>query len=139
MSRYGWLLAPALALLAPLALSGCAKNETPVAEAEHADHEHAEGEHGHDHEHGHEGHDHSNLTDDQAKIDAELAKLSPEDLKLAELQDKKCVVSDHLLGSMGAPIKITDVEGKDVFICCAGCEGELRDHADKYLAKIKKE
>ena len=134
MSRYGWLLAPALALLAPLALSGCAKNDKPVAEAEHA-----EGEHGHDHEHGHEGHDHSNLTDDQAKIDAELAKLSPEDLKLAELQDKKCVVSDHLLGSMGAPIKITDVEGKDVFICCAGCEGELRDHADKYLAKIKKE
>jgi hypothetical protein len=139
MSRYGWLLAPALALLAPLALSGCAKNDKPVAEAEHADHEHAEGEHGHDHEHGHEGHDHSNLTDDQAKIDAELASLPADEQKLVELQDKKCPVSDHLLGSMGKPIKITDVEGREVMVCCAGCEEPLRKEPEKYLAKLKKE
>jgi len=138
MSRYGWLLAPALALLAPLALSGCAKNDKPVSEAEHADHEHAEGEHSHD-EHGHEGHDHANLTEDQAKIDAELAKLTPEELKVAELQEKKCPVSDHLLGSMGKPILVTDVEGKDVLVCCAGCEEPLRKEPEKYLAKIKKE
>ncbi|MGD9648861.1 MAG: hypothetical protein AB7U73_24325 [Pirellulales bacterium] len=136
MSRYGWLLAPALAFLAPLALSGCVKHDTAISEEEHEEH----GEEGHDHEgHDHEGHSHENLTEDAAVIEAELAKLSPEDMKLAELQDKKCVVSDHLLGSMGAPIKVIDVEGKDVFICCAGCEAELREHPEKYLAKIKTE
>jgi hypothetical protein len=135
MSRYGWLLAPALAFLAPLALSGCAKNEKPtVAEGEHADHEHAEG----DHDHGHEGHDHP-VTSDPAVIEAELAKLSPEDMKLVELQDKKCIVSDEPLGAMGAPVKITDVNGKDVFICCSRCEEPLRKEPDKYLAKLKKE
>ena len=132
MSRYGWLLAPALALLAPLALSGCAKHDKPVSEAEHGDHEHAEGEH------GHEGHDHA-VTEDQATIDAELAKLSPEDMTLVELQDKKCIVTDEKLGAMGAPVKITDVNGKDVFICCSHCEEPLRKEPDKYLAKIKKE
>ncbi|MBX9789475.1 MAG: hypothetical protein K2Y37_11215 [Pirellulales bacterium] len=132
MSRYGWLLAPALALLAPLALSGCAKHEKPVvAEGEH-DHEHAEGEH------GHEGHDHP-VTDDPAAIKAELAKLSPEDMKLVELQDKKCIVSDEPLGAMGAPVKILDVNGKDVFICCSRCEEALRKEPDKYLAKLKQE
>ncbi len=129
MSRYGWLLVPALALLAPMALGGCAKSEKPVAEGEH---DHAEGEH------GHEGHDHP-VTSDPAVIEAELAKLSPEDLKLVELQDKKCIVSDEPLGAMGAPVKITDVNGKDVFICCSRCEEPLRKEPDKYLAKLKKE
>jgi Cu(I)/Ag(I) efflux system membrane fusion protein len=77
--------------------------------------------------------------DEQATIDAELAKLTPDDLKLAEAQAKLCPVSDHALGSMGAPVKVKDVNGRDVFICCEGCEEELRKNADKYLAKIKTE
>jgi YHS domain-containing protein len=68
-------------------------------------------------------------------VSAELAKLSPEDRALAEKQ-KTCPVSGALLGSMGVPYKVT-LKGQTVFLCCDGCEEELRKDADKYLAKLK--
>ncbi|NUQ62164.1 MAG: hypothetical protein HUU20_06735 [Pirellulales bacterium] len=63
-----------------------------------------------------------------------LAKLSAEDRAIAEKQ-KVCPVSGEPLGSMGTPYKVT-VKGRDVFLCCDGCEEEIKAHPDKYLAKL---
>jgi YHS domain-containing protein len=68
-------------------------------------------------------------------VPAGLAELSAEDRQLAEKQ-RVCPVSGDLLGAMGKPFKTT-VNGKTVFLCCQGCEQELKDNPDKYLAKIK--
>lgn len=77
--------------------------------------------------------------DEQAKeemeIAAALAKLSPEDRKLAELQ-KFCVIGEERLGAMGKPVKIT-VKGETVFLCCKGCTKEAEEDADKTLARLK--
>ena len=70
-----------------------------------------------------------------AEVRAELAKLPPDDRALAEKQ-KVCPVTGELLGSMGAPYKVT-VKGRTVFLCCAGCEEKLKKDPDKYLAKLK--
>ena len=66
---------------------------------------------------------------------AGLAELSVEDRQLAEKQ-RICPVSGDLLGAMGKPFK-TSVKGQTVFLCCEGCEQELKDNPDKYLAKLK--
>ncbi|MEO0965297.1 MAG: hypothetical protein AAFY08_09275 [Planctomycetota bacterium] len=46
-----------------------------------------------------------------------------------------CVVSDEKLGSMGEIITI-EVEGRDVLLCCAGCESMVRAEPAKYLAML---
>lgn len=72
--------------------------------------------------------------DEQQEIEKALAGLSEEDRALAEKQ-KTCPVSGALLGTMDTPPKVT-VEGRDVFLCCAGCEGPLKEDPKKYLAKL---
>lgn len=79
----------------------------------------------------HTDHDHS----DMDKMKAELAKLSPEDAAAVEKQHV-CPVTDEMLGSMGAPMEV-DVDGTQVWICCAGCKDKLLESPDKYLAKLK--
>ncbi|HEX5470558.1 MAG TPA: hypothetical protein VFW73_01665 [Lacipirellulaceae bacterium] len=69
-----------------------------------------------------------------AKIKANLASLSAPDRALAEKQ-KICPVSGELLGSMDVPEKL-HVAGHDVFICCPGCEEDIKNQPAKYLAKI---
>ncbi len=64
-----------------------------------------------------------------------LAELSVEDRESAKKQGV-CPVSGELLGAMGKPFKTT-VKGKTVFLCCEGCEQELKNNPDKYLAKLK--
>ncbi len=59
-----------------------------------------------------------------------LAGLSPSDRESVE-QQRTCPVSGQLLGSMGEPIKL-EVEGREVWICCAGCESALRDDPGQY-------
>lgn len=71
----------------------------------------------------------------QGSIEEALAQLSPADRALAEKQ-KVCPVSGEPLGSMGKPFKVT-VKGQDVFLCCQGCEAEIKAEPDKYLAKLK--
>lgn len=83
--------------------------------------------------HDHEGHEH-NHEHDAAAIAENLAKLPDEDRAAAEEQ-KDCPVTDEPLGSMGVPRKVT-VEGRDVFLCCEGCEEELKANPEKYLAKL---
>jgi hypothetical protein len=63
-----------------------------------------------------------------------LAELSEADRALAEKQ-KVCPVSGELLGSMGKPVKL-EIKGRTVFLCCGGCEEDLKKDPDKFLAKL---
>lgn len=63
-----------------------------------------------------------------------LSELSEEDRTKA-LAQKVCLVTGERLGSMDTPPKIT-VEGQEVFLCCGGCEDELRNNSAKYLSKL---
>ncbi|WP_152051502.1 hypothetical protein [Tautonia marina] len=71
------------------------------------------------------------LTSEQIEM---IRQLPEADAELALVQ-KTCPVSDEPLGSMGVPIKVT-VKNRDVFVCCAGCEGSVEDDPDTYLAKV---
>ena len=68
------------------------------------------------------------------EIAAALASLSPEDRDLAEKQ-KICPVTKEPLGSMGTPEKV-EVEGRSVFVCCAGCIDMLKENPDEYLGNL---
>ncbi len=71
-----------------------------------------------------------------AEAKANLAKLPPEDRKLAEAQ-KFCVVeSETLLGAVGVPVKVM-VKGQPVFLCCKACLKQATADSDKTLAKVK--
>lgn len=63
-----------------------------------------------------------------------LASLSPEDRALAEKQ-KICPVTKEPLGSMGTPEKV-EIEGRSVFVCCAGCIDMLKENPDEYLPNL---
>ncbi|HJT77798.1 MAG TPA: heavy metal-binding domain-containing protein, partial [Gemmataceae bacterium] len=71
---------------------------------------------------------------EEDKITASLARLAPEKRALAERQ-KVCPVTGERLGAMGMPREVV-VEGRTVFLCCKGCEAELRKDPKKYLAKL---
>src|SRR5829696_8334462 len=58
--------------------------------------------------------------DEEAAIQASLAKLGPEDQKLAEQQRFCAVENDSRLGSMGPPVKVM-LKEQPVFLCCKGC------------------
>ena len=63
-----------------------------------------------------------------------LLALPAADRALA-FKQRICPVTNKLLGSMGTPARVV-VEGKTVFVCCEGCEDELRRNAGKYLSKL---
>lgn len=70
------------------------------------------------------------------KINAALAKLSPDDRKAAQLQ-KECVISHgSQLGSMGVPIRL-DIPGETVFVCCEGCQEEAMADTDATLKRAR--
>jgi hypothetical protein len=71
----------------------------------------------------------------EAQIAENLAKLSPDDQRLAEVL-KKCPVAGNPLGSMGTPVKVT-VNGEPVFVCCGVCENRALADPDATLAKVK--
>lgn len=135
-------IALGLFTVAGLCLVGCAGSdgsattETPAptpsttAETDHSDHgEHSDhAEHGDHVEHGGD--------DAMAKMKAGLAKLSDEDRASAEKQHM-CPVSDQMLGTMGAPIKLT-LNEQDVWICCEGCRKKAEADPDAILAKVSK-
>ena len=106
-------------------LSGCGQPTQQTAPPTDAAQAPSHDAHDHEHSHGHA---------DDKEIAAELSKLSPEDRALAEKQ-KVCPVGGDLLGSMGAPIKLI-VEGRELFICCEGCEDAVRENPEKYFSKL---
>jgi hypothetical protein len=71
-----------------------------------------------------------------AEIEANLAMLTPEQRQIAETQ-KTCPVSGEPLGSMGVPIPV-EVQGQTVLVCCDGCDEQVKENPEKYLAKLKK-
>lgn len=75
------------------------------------------------------------LSPEETKIEEAFAGLSEADRAAAEKQ-RICPVTEARLGSMGPPVKIT-VKGREVFLCCAGCEGSITDDPDTYLAKLE--
>jgi YHS domain-containing protein len=112
-----------LALLAVSLLTlGC--NKQTAAEKQAADKQAAE----------------KKLTDEKsgAKVDpveAAFAELTPEGAAAARKQ-AICPVGGGPLGTMGKPYKVT-IEGRDVYLCCEHCEGDLKADPKKYLAKLK--
>lgn len=82
------------------------------------------------------GHSHTDKPD-EAKIKAAMAKLPEADRSAAATQ-RYCPMMDTVrLGSMGAPIKIL-IDGKSVFLCCAGCKDEAVEHGKETLATVEK-
>jgi uncharacterized protein (TIGR02231 family) len=74
---------------------------------------------------------------EMTKIKTELAKLSPEDRHLAEMQVFCAIDQDSPLGSTG-PILKEMIKGQPVFLCCKGCVAEARTHPDETLAQHQK-
>jgi len=66
----------------------------------------------------------------------QIDKLPPEDRELAVAQ-AFCPVTGEPLGSMGPPVKVI-VEGEPVFLCCKGCEQDVRENPEQMLAKVRK-
>jgi hypothetical protein len=72
-----------------------------------------------DHKHA-TANDHDAMMKAEKKIADAIAKLSPEDQKLAAEQRFCPIMTYGRLGSMGTPLKVM-IEGKPVFLCCKGC------------------
>lgn len=71
----------------------------------------------------------------EAEITASLAKLTPEDRRLAAAQGFCPVMTDNRLGVMGTPVKIM-VKDQPVFLCCAGCRTKALADPDRTLAMV---
>lgn len=81
----------------------------------------------------HNGHD---QTEADAEVQAERAKLSPDDQRLVAAQEFCAVMEDSRLGAMGPPIKVL-VKDQPVFVCCKGCQKKALADPDKTLAKVE--
>lgn len=137
MSRVTMFLSGLLVLAIAVVFSGCSRTgDSTPSEGSGQSQAGAADEH-EGHEHGDDaGHDQG-----EAEKEKTLADLSPEDRQLVE-QQRICPVSEGLLWEMGKPYKTTvktsDATERVVFLCCQGCEEELRNEPDKYLAKLNK-
>jgi Cu(I)/Ag(I) efflux system membrane fusion protein len=72
--------------------------------------------------------------DEDADVQAALAKLSPADRTLAETQGN-CPILGTRLGSMGVPVKLT-LQGLPVFVCCEGCVKKAKSDEKATLDKV---
>jgi Cu(I)/Ag(I) efflux system membrane fusion protein len=72
-----------------------------------------------------------------AKIRANLAKLSPQDRRLAEEQGYCPIQEKRLGGAMGVPVKV-EIKGRPVFLCCEACKDEALEAPDETLAQVEK-
>ena len=68
---------------------------------------------------------------------AEIKKLPAAEQDQA-LKQAVCPVSGHHLGSMEKPIKVT-AEGRTFFLCCEGCEPDLKKDPKAVIAKLDQE
>ena len=75
----------------------------------------------------------ASLSDEEV---AEIKKLPAGEAELA-LTQMVCPVSDEKLGSMGMPLKVT-AEGRTFYLCCKGCNQEVKDNPAAVVAKLKK-
>jgi uncharacterized protein (TIGR02231 family) len=75
--------------------------------------------------------------EEAAKVKANLAKLNPEDRRLAEAQVFCAIDQESPLGISGPPLKSV-IKGQSVFFCCKGCQSEARAHPEEALALREK-
>ncbi len=68
-------------------------------------------------------------------VNPDVAGLSPADRELA-LAQGSCPVTGKPLGSMGVPPRVV-VQGRQVFLCCKGCESAIEASPEKYLPRLK--
>jgi len=74
--------------------------------------------------------------EDLADIREGLAKLTPEERKLAEAQ-RLCPILGKPLGIMGMPLKVDLGKGRSVFVCCKGCPDRAQKDAEGTLRKVE--
>jgi uncharacterized protein (TIGR02231 family) len=75
--------------------------------------------------------------EEAAKVKTAMAKLSPEDRRLAEAQVWCAIDQESPLGINGQVFKSV-IKGQPVFFCCKGCQAEARAHPDQTLAAFQK-
>lgn len=73
--------------------------------------------------------------DEEAKVVAALAKLSPGDRALAAEQKTCPILDGSLLGSMDVPLKLV-LDGKPAFVCCKGCVKQATADSAKTLSRV---
>jgi hypothetical protein len=73
---------------------------------------------------------------DELNIQGNLARLGPEDRKLAEAQKFCAAHNASRLGSMGPPQKVL-IQGQPVFVCCGGCIRAIHKDEQKTLAVVE--
>jgi hypothetical protein len=73
----------------------------------------------------------------EGRVRANLARLSPEDRRLAEAQRYCPVQTENRLGSMGVPVKVV-IKGRPVFLCCQGCKDDALENPNQTLAQVEK-
>ena len=78
----------------------------------------------------------SKLEPENKVIEANLAKLSPEDRKLANAQRFCAVQNGVRLGATGVPVKIM-LNNQPVMLCCESCHARAEKDSAKTLAKVK--
>ena len=83
------------------------------------------------------GHSHKTDKPDEAKIKAAMAKLPEADRSAAAAQRYCPMMVTVRLGAMGAPIKVV-IDGKPIFLCCAGCKDEAIENGKETLATVEK-
>ncbi len=74
--------------------------------------------------------------DDESKLKAVLAKLSPGDRALVASQGY-CPMRGTRLGTMGLPVAV-QIKGLKVFLCCEGCKDKALENPDQTLAEVDK-
>jgi RND family efflux transporter MFP subunit len=74
--------------------------------------------------------------DEDAKVTAALAKLSPPDRASAAAQRFCPILDGSRLGSMGVPVKLV-LEGQPVFLCCKGCVAEAQENPAKTVKRVE--
>jgi hypothetical protein len=80
-----------------------------------------------------------------SSVESSPAKLTAEELaaikelpaaeQAVAIQQAVCPVSSHHLGSMEKPVKVS-AEGRTFYLCCEGCESELKKDAKAIIAKL---
>jgi Cu(I)/Ag(I) efflux system membrane fusion protein len=71
--------------------------------------------------------------DEDAKFQAVLNKLSPQDRPLVEAQGY-CPVLGNRLGSMGLPVPVM-IQGQKIFLCCKMCVKKAKTNEKRTLAR----
>lgn len=80
-------------------------------------------------------HEHGDHAASPAEIQQALAKLSPDDRKLAVEQGYCANERDSKLGSMGTPLKVM-VKERAVFVCCEACSKRVLANPDDAIKAV---